>query len=321
MLSITSIPLSITKGLGAGLSTTPGIIMTSRYFDKHRALANGICVSGTAAGSMVIPPLMEYLVPMYGFRGSILILGACMLHVCFSAVIYRPMEVRQRIIELSQQKKTAHVDWDDLDLSVKDSVNSSVATENAVSVTHNTLQVPGLSGIPEDSVSSNGDVSSLNEQRTPRSTRRFRTSSILHSIEDLSTDSTCYYKDTKSIRGSSITSLGHLPVANGSVEDKPVETPAKSSCCCSVNLSRYIDLSLTGNPVFLLFTSTVMLMAVGCPHVLFYLPDYAYSAGLSKNDCSLLLSISAILDLLGRLGFGWIADLHIFSSTRAYSVR
>lgn len=43
-------------GFGAGLSTTPGIIMTSRYFSKRRALANGICVSGTAVGSMLIPP-------------------------------------------------------------------------------------------------------------------------------------------------------------------------------------------------------------------------------------------------------------------------
>ena len=35
---------------------TVGIIMTSQYFKKHRALANGLCVGGTAAGSMLIPP-------------------------------------------------------------------------------------------------------------------------------------------------------------------------------------------------------------------------------------------------------------------------
>jgi len=94
----------VLTGFGAGLSTTPGIIMTSRYFNKRRALANGICVSGTAAGSIVIPPLMEVLIPIYGFRGCILILGACMLHVCFSASLYRPIHIHQQIVELDQLK-------------------------------------------------------------------------------------------------------------------------------------------------------------------------------------------------------------------------
>lgn len=80
-------------GIGGGLSTTPGIIIVSLYFDKHRALANGICVSGTAAGSFVFPMLIEHLVHHFGFHGTILILGGCMLHVCASAALYRPLEV------------------------------------------------------------------------------------------------------------------------------------------------------------------------------------------------------------------------------------
>ena len=47
----------------------------SKYFDKHRALANGICISGTAAGSFVFPMLIEHLVHNFGFHGTILILG------------------------------------------------------------------------------------------------------------------------------------------------------------------------------------------------------------------------------------------------------
>lgn len=79
-------------GIGGGLSTTPGIILVSQYFDKHRALANGICVSGTAAGSFVFPLLIELLVRDFGFHGTILLLGGCMLHVCVSATLYRPLD-------------------------------------------------------------------------------------------------------------------------------------------------------------------------------------------------------------------------------------
>lgn len=83
---------SALAGIGGGLSTTPGIILVSQYFDKHRALANGICVSGTAAGSFVFPLLIEFLVKDFGFHGTILLLGGCMLHVCVSATLYRPLD-------------------------------------------------------------------------------------------------------------------------------------------------------------------------------------------------------------------------------------
>lgn len=79
-------------GIGGGLSTTPGIIIVSLYFNKRRALANGICVAGTAAGSFVFPMLIESLIRNFGFHGTILILGAGMLHVCLSATLYRPPE-------------------------------------------------------------------------------------------------------------------------------------------------------------------------------------------------------------------------------------
>lgn len=62
------------------------------YFNKRRALANGICVSGTAAGSFVFPMLIECLIKNFGFHGTILILGAGMLHVCVSATLYRPFD-------------------------------------------------------------------------------------------------------------------------------------------------------------------------------------------------------------------------------------
>lgn len=69
-----------------------GIIIVSMYFNKRRALANGICVSGTAAGSFVFPILIEYLIQKFGFHGTLLLLGAGMLHVCVSASLYRPLD-------------------------------------------------------------------------------------------------------------------------------------------------------------------------------------------------------------------------------------
>lgn len=39
--------------------------------------------------------LIESLVHAFGFHGTILILGGCMLHVCVSATLYRPLEINE----------------------------------------------------------------------------------------------------------------------------------------------------------------------------------------------------------------------------------
>ena len=84
-------------------------------------------------------------------------------------------------------------------------------------------------------------------------------------------------------------------------------------------ISRYIDLSLCLNPVFLLLAGSVMMMAVGMPHCLYFLPTYAMNAGLSSSDASLLLSLSAVFDLGGRLVFGFLLDLNLFPKYLAYA--
>lgn len=97
----------VLTGIGGGLSTTPGIIIVSTYFSNHRALANGICVSGTAAGSFVFPMLIEHLVHLFGFHGTILILGLflikpkikyCQMLINFHFLNYRWMHVTRLCI-------------------------------------------------------------------------------------------------------------------------------------------------------------------------------------------------------------------------------
>ena len=88
----------VLTGIGVGLSTTPGVILTARYFDKRRGIANAFCLSGTAAGSFILPFLIEYLLDGYGFRGTMLILGACMLHILVSSALYRPLATHVNIL-------------------------------------------------------------------------------------------------------------------------------------------------------------------------------------------------------------------------------
>lgn len=55
-------------GTGAGLSYPPGIFIVTSYFVKLRGLANGLAVSGSAFGSIILPPFLRYLLQNYGYR-------------------------------------------------------------------------------------------------------------------------------------------------------------------------------------------------------------------------------------------------------------
>ncbi|XP_053670319.1 uncharacterized protein LOC128720658 [Anopheles nili] len=196
----------ILTGIGGGLSTTPGIVIVSQYFEKHRALANGITISGTAAGSFVFPMLIERLIHLFGFHGTLLILGGCMLHVCVSGALYRPLEkkqdaepskdgtqfssrsdFRENLGHLSSSED--HLSKRCLeDLFLDDQNRNSLTSENKfVNITEKTLQES------EDELK---DILSSAIFLKPISS--IRSCSILHSVEDLSTDSTCVYKNRAS---------------------------------------------------------------------------------------------------------------------------
>lgn len=82
------ITFGLITGIGAGLCTTPSVIVINSYFVRKRALASGICLSGAAVGSFTLPMFVGYLVKEYSFRGTMLIMGAVILHVSASSLLY-----------------------------------------------------------------------------------------------------------------------------------------------------------------------------------------------------------------------------------------
>ncbi|KAM3955129.1 LOW QUALITY PROTEIN: monocarboxylate transporter 12 [Aphomia sociella] len=78
-------------GTGAGLAFPTVYIVTS-YFVRLRGLANGICISGSAFGSIILPPVLRYLLETYGYKGAVLVLGGIMLNVWAAALLFQPVE-------------------------------------------------------------------------------------------------------------------------------------------------------------------------------------------------------------------------------------
>ncbi|CAG4980554.1 unnamed protein product [Parnassius apollo] len=356
----------VMTGIGGGLSTTPGIVIVSQYFDKHRALANGICVSGTAAGSFVFPMLIEKLVDTYGLHGTVLLLGGGMLHVCVSATLYRPPptprtvtpvtttttenttllhDIQEGKADLNKDNKLQNLFHTDTELTLnqkntllsEDVKRTNLLTEiihpSLIEVTRPPL--PSQMSDSEDSES----LDVLGVVGLPREVARLRlrptrSSSILHSVEDLSTDSTCVYKASRRKLSRSLYIRPPLPsrivqsklaepVADTKKEEEVqkeenTEVVVEKKNGCVEKISRYLDVSLLKSWRFGLLCASVALMSCGSPYALYYLPAYTVAAGHSKSAAGHLVAISAVLDLCGRLGLGWLCDLHLFCRRKAY---
>ncbi|KAK3097129.1 hypothetical protein FSP39_006637 [Pinctada imbricata] len=85
-------------GLGYGLTYVPCTTILNFYFDKHRALANGIVFAGSGIGGFALPFLYRFLLDNYGLHGAMIVLSGVMLNCCISALLFRqPLELSQKI--------------------------------------------------------------------------------------------------------------------------------------------------------------------------------------------------------------------------------
>lgn len=214
------ITFGVLTGIGGGLSTTPGIILVSRYFDKRRALANGLCISGAAVGSFVFPILIEYLVKSYGFHGTLLVLGSCMLHVCMASMLYRPPpDFNLEMLKATSEMNLSSSRYETIEENVESNKKSldwifssnAVNTESSVA---NKESRPSIVLQQQSSIDSEEDddkvLDSIHLREIP-----MRSSGILHSVEDLSIDSSFYFRNRSSFsshRGSSRRSKAPAPV-------------------------------------------------------------------------------------------------------------
>jgi len=43
-------------------------------------------------------------------------------------------------------------------------------------------------------------------------------------------------------------------------------------------------------------------------------------SGYNKSEAGYLVAVSAVLDLIGRLGLGWLCDLQLFDRKKTYTL-
>ncbi|XP_061641947.1 monocarboxylate transporter 2-like isoform X3 [Phyllopteryx taeniolatus] len=83
--------IGVIAGCGLALNLNASLTIISKYFLDKRPLANGLAMAGSPVFLCFLAPLNQYLLDKFGWRGSLLIIGALMLNSCVAGALMRPI--------------------------------------------------------------------------------------------------------------------------------------------------------------------------------------------------------------------------------------
>ncbi|XP_017787533.1 PREDICTED: monocarboxylate transporter 13-like [Habropoda laboriosa] len=270
--------IGIGTGLGFGLIYLPAIVSVTCYFEKYRSLATGIAVCGSGLGTLIFAPCLDYLIALYGWRGTMLICSGIVLNCTVLGILFRPLETNKPIKRSSSEKS--------LPISKKglreysNSLNSKKLHSVSFRKEENST---GIKSLSQPVLISNDAIQQDN-------------------FENISKQQSVFFSITLLIRG-----LASLP--NKTEHTKAENREFKVYIERKINtLQEKLDISVLKDPVFILFTFSNFCTSIGfyVPYV--YVLPQAEEQGIDKKDASYLLAVIGIANTVGRIILGYVSD-------------
>ncbi|XP_045481211.1 monocarboxylate transporter 4 isoform X2 [Harmonia axyridis] len=315
------ITVGVFVGTGAGLAFPPTVYIVTSYFNRLRGLANGICISGSALGSIILPPLLRIILEEYGYRGTCLIIGGLILNVWVAALFYDPVEKhmktiiiepededdkQEELIVTSTLKSVNQIDESSsvvADSMLSDTVFSEASRKFNRSASSTAMQTLRTQGTVERKISVPACMSNSTQttERQDGTFQRLRVPKIAQPPKRSPSTSSFQYITTP-YHGSALTLQPEVFASSFSLrgsQGKLNEPPKK----------KFIDLALLKDPIYLIIMISSGINAVSYTNFLIILPQYAIMQNFGKTNGALLLSVVSTFDLIGRIGGSALSDL------------
>lgn len=339
------ISYGVLVGTGAGLSFPPTVYIVTSYFVKLRGLANGLCISGSAIGSIILPPILRILLEIYDYRGAVLLMGAVTLNVWVAALFYDPVEKHMKKVpkteaemeeaeEMEEQplKPKFIISSDDtssLQLNRNDSfVDNNDITKNSFIRSASSVAVPNYRSHGygrERKISVGTNRGEMTRVRSGIAVSNMNSASALNSVPEVNNGFESPSRQTSTRRkvprrspstssfqyvstpyhGSTLTLQPEMIASSFSLKSVTKETKETEKA------NKLVDLSLLKDPLYLIILISNSTNAIGYTNFIILLPSFAIDLGYGKDAAALLLSIVSALDLVGRIGGSALSDLNL----------
>ncbi|XP_033320120.1 monocarboxylate transporter 13-like isoform X1 [Bombus bifarius] len=327
-------------GIGAGLTFPPTVYIVTSYFERLRGFANGLCISGSAIGTIVLPPFLQYLLDCFGYRGAVLIMGALTLNTLVCGLLYHPVEQHMIMVPVEggidnqgltidepvpHKKKLTDLFKASSTIENETSCSNTRSKKEESSETESIMNNSKVNPCLKDKNEDKDDEAkkkntfekgpSLNKEKEDtvncqnvNSLRReSNTSEVLVTSnklknEKLELNNTSLSKNRdEKLFESSKRELGEL-------SEKSISGTSLTKVEVK-NKRQFFDLSVLRDPIYLVILISNSTSAISNTNFMILLPSYAISQGFDKNSSALLLSIVSALDLVGRISGASLSDI------------
>ena len=293
---------------GLSLTYLTALIAVTLFFEKRRALATSIAVTGSALGSIAIPPLFGLLIDFYSWQGSLLFMCGIALHIIPASGLFRPINVTSD--EKAKNPLLCNKYDNNLHQKQNDQSGFTYLKQKSKSLSY-------LSTTNEiDSKASNCSPKTDNDHSL------MATNELQHINSDQNCDSGCNsYKNFSSLPNVYIeynsiktVTLPHSPEA---LETKSFAlAKLKTEFCLA--MSSMGNKSFTRNSKYVTFVAAnfILYLWVGIPFL--FIVDQGSLLG--HEHATFLASAISIGRLCGQLVFGYIGDLKFVNCIVIYGL-
>ncbi|CAF0952200.1 unnamed protein product [Adineta ricciae] len=315
-------------GIFFGMVYLPSIIMVSFYFEKKRAIANGLVTAGTGIGALSFPPLAEFLMKSFGWKQGMFVFAGIMLSCILFGAIMKPLKPRRvaikRAITESKFPIEIHCDRPSLPAtgidSNTDDIHAAPPAYDNIIPNKNFMSVPQGTGrdsrIRQISVSSRTSITSITEHRV--------------GVSDPENASRPLYKKDALFTGSkqqlhlSHTSLNSNPYVASitNIPEAVTQTKKKQSAIRAFAdiLSAMTDLSILKNKQMLLICIGNIFSMLGYYLPIMCLVSFAVDdLHVAEGRATILMTIFGACNTFGRFASGPIALIPHLGALRVHN--
>ncbi|KAF5401395.1 Monocarboxylate transporter 2 [Paragonimus heterotremus] len=273
--------VAIGVGVGASLSCIYFTVFSvvGRCFRRYLGLANGISVAGVSVGQMAFPSLLTYLNEVYGTRGGTVIMSAICLHLLITAAlmpryIVDPDDPKTFPVPKGKKSKASAVEHNTNRLrrrllrKARRSPDDTELTADSTLVSMDAVNVEKTKG--EGFAHLYTEI--VDKQQVPQP------------MGDVPTNGKTSTDDEKL--------LGKL--SNGNLGSTLSLRTKRETKLAHALLAVYIVAKIFGD--------------IGDVSVSFIAPTHGTKLGLSPVTVSRAIAVSGAVDLVARLGVGWLTD-------------
>ncbi|GMR34148.1 hypothetical protein PMAYCL1PPCAC_04343, partial [Pristionchus mayeri] len=304
-------------GVGIGLMYCPAIVIVTMYFEKRRALATGIAVSGAGIGTWIFPQIYGFIRNTFGWRYVFLFGAGCMAICGVCGTTFRPLQFIETDEDEDSTEKSESSAKDGNENTKESAALLAPASAAAKATSNTSLHSAGR----VLNARSSGDVSGDDAEKGHRSragtvtegTGYLSVKGVLYtgSITDVAEfkENPDKYRSMTSLHSHKPSKLGDLKEVDGDDDVFEADKDDEKKKGFLNTAVRMLNLDLLAEPAFVLFAVSNLLTSVGFNSPLYFLPMHANKGlGLGKTDGDMVLSVFGICNTIGRITFGLVGD-------------